>query len=83
MERAKNELSESDSVVTSDVGVRLRKMAKQIDLKNDNLPHELEHKLDDQNLRSSANEFDLSLNSSIDYRLAVNKGMDKTQSMKK
>jgi hypothetical protein len=37
-ERVKNSLTESESVQTSDVEVRMRKLQKQIDLKHENLP---------------------------------------------
>ena len=45
VERVRNSLAESESVATSDVEVRMRKLQKQIDLKHEFLPEERKFKL--------------------------------------
>lgn len=52
-EKARNSLTESESVADSDVEVRMRKLQQQIDLKHDNLPAARQFKIQDQALRDS------------------------------
>ena len=66
-EKARNSLTESESVVTSDVEARMRKLQKQIDLKHENLPAARQFKIDEGAIRDSNQQFDISLDSSIDY----------------
>jgi hypothetical protein len=59
-ERVKNSLTQSDSVMTSDVEVRMRKIQKQIDLKHENLPKEQQFRALNDPDGDSDRQFELS-----------------------
>ncbi len=65
-ERVKNSLTQSDSVMTSDVEERMYKLQRTIDQKHDNLPRERQFRIDHNPDGDSERQFDLS-DQSIDY----------------